>query len=131
EAAIDFSGVYHTVKNCVNHGYRPLGPFQGWKRSRTPEDASRDAPRGIISSMTPATHGIAEAETEAKGAASPKLSPARVPLNRDLAEPAGSEFWLLARAVSRLAGAAGGVALVTAVLRASEPRWQLANLSLL
>jgi hypothetical protein len=26
EAAIDFSGVYHTAKNRVNHGYRPLGP---------------------------------------------------------------------------------------------------------
>src|SRR5438270_323187 len=50
---------------------------------------------------------------------------------RDSTESAAGEFWLIAGAVARFLGAAGGVALVTAVIRAAAPRWHLANLSML
>lgn len=50
---------------------------------------------------------------------------------RESAAPAGGELRLMAIQLARFGGAAGGVALVTALMRAAEPRWHLANRSML
>jgi two-component system sensor histidine kinase KdpD len=64
------------------------------------------------------------------GEASPHPAKACAP-ERDSMESDASDFWLVTRTLARFAGAAGGVALVTAVIRAAAPRWHLANLSML
>lgn len=49
----------------------------------------------------------------------------------ELAETGYGEFWLISRAIGRVAGTAGAVALVTAAMRFAAPRWHLASLSML
>src|SRR5438067_10852619 len=64
--------------------------------------------------------GVGAAERQAQRTRGPKLA------RMDERE----EFWVMTRATARLGGAAAGVALATAVIRAAAPRWHLANLSM-
>src|SRR5947209_8964806 len=76
------------------------------------------------------TEAIMKPTSADTGEAKPR-PPAGAALGRDSLESEASEFRLIAGALVRYAGAAGGVALVTAVIRAAAPRWHLANLSML